>query len=282
MPEEALRCGDQATNCLGTDYLVLPGTFVFLSSSCLAVDDSTGQWRLARAPSGSPSTLVPIVQNPTLGDGVLLELDVSGAYRVEHIARDSAGVVRSEAVDLRAGVPGGLSVELMWRDDPEKDLDLHLLLDEGPGVTSPAIPYCQQDCYFWNPFPDLLSPGPDDDPRFLRDDMGNQGGAEAIALPRMTPGTRWRVGVHGIGLGDGGGASATVRVLYRGETVAELTPRLPITQNDFWVAARLHAPIDGGPLAVEPVDAVLKPSSEESAPEGHYWQWAPNGGACGP
>ena len=282
VPAEALRCAPLSAGCEGADYLVVPGTFVFLSSSCSSVDEVNAAWRLSLAPSGSPSKLVSIVQNPVLGDGVLLELDVSGAYRVEHTARDAADTIRSEVVDLRAGVPEGLSVEVTWRDAPAKDLDLHLLLDDGPDVTSPAIPFCRQDCFFWNPLPDNLSPGVDDDPRFLRDDMGDQGGAEVIALPRMTPGTRWRVGVHGIGLGDDGRASPMVRVLLRDAILAELTPRLSIAQNEFWLAARLDVKDDGTTVEVAAVDTILRPSSEQAAPAGHYWQWSPAGGACTP
>jgi hypothetical protein len=282
VPSEELRCSEGKQGCLGADFLVSPATHVFLSSTCLEPLEGAASWVLTLAPLNSRATLLHVAGDPTLGDGVLLELDVTGAYHVELTTRTQTGETVRDFVPLRAAVIGGVSVELTWRDASDKDFDLHLMLDEGPGVPGASVPFCRQDCFFWNPVADLLGPGREDDPLFRRDDMGNRGGAEVIAMPRLTPGTRWRVGAHAIGLGDGGSASPRLSLIDGETLLAELMPPRPIASREFWMAARLVVPADGGPLRVERIDDLLTPTSASPAPVGKYTEGAPNGGACSP
>lgn len=252
----------------------VPGDVVELDASASTDPDGRmGQpqdflWLVIERPDGSTAQPVERYQDPRrpadtgLADDpstprALFLADLAGVYTLELRVIDAEGLeAPSEAcpqppVQVRIEVfpEADVHVQLTWNTpgDPDQtdergtDLDLHFRHPRGEawGHEEPF------DCYFANSHPDWGGVGLDGSPRMTRDDV-NGAGPETILFdaPEHTPadGPYYRVAVEYFraeGAPNGGSwgpSEATVRVMLRGEPVAEFVKVLEST-GDFWEVA---------------------------------------------
>lgn len=200
-------------------------------------------WTLSAAPIAS-------ARPPPVG--AVFTPDVVGDYALRFEAVDAQGERDLCELSLQA-VPGpGLRVELSW-DPPGRrcvaaegaecdgaDLDLHLLRLGGAGWGS------DDDCHYANCNASAGGeltwggPGPEDNPRLLRDDTAGHG-PEVIALTAPAPG-RYRVGVRYFTARRAGAQAASLAVYCNGGArvvgPATLPPDLP-GEGAFWFGAEV-------------------------------------------
>jgi len=277
VPAAEYTCADLSQGCTPGELQLRPGMKVRLSSAASADpegDRIVTRWSLpqrpaeSRAAPGAPSAVETDV-----------DLDAVGRYEVWLAVVDGLGQSSSASLVLNAIPRDDLAVQLAWQDAPGADLDLHLLLDAGPGVTVPARPFCTQDCFFFNPSPAWMGTGPEDDPMLLRDDQGAAGQLESLSLAMAPAGSRFRVAVHAY---DVTGAAPTPSVTLRlrgGETVRTLTAPGPLAGGDLWVVAIVEFPAVGA-ATVTPAQTVLEPTDSPLPAAGQYSAFAGDVGVC--
>lgn len=199
----------------GADRAVAPGTSVQLDGSASSDPDGddpiTFQWKLLNRPQGSATTLADAdTARPTLVP------DQPGAYVLELIVTDAAGLASvPERVQVSGVSSDKLVVELTW-DHPLADLDLHVRPENTP-FNGP------KDCTGDRPHPDWgLEGSPDDDPSHSGDVLSGYGPErvlmEAPAEGRYVIAARY-VSPQG---SPNRTVRATVRVRLYGVIVSEL------------------------------------------------------------
>ena len=208
-----------------------------------------------------------------------VDVDAVGRYTVQLAVADGLAQTDSASLVLNAVPRDDLAVQLAWQDAAGMDLDLHLMLDDGPGVTTPAKPFCTQDCFFYNPAPAWMGTGTEDDPFLLRDDQGSSGMLESLSLQTAPTGSRYRVGVHAYSLGSYTALPTVALRLRAGEVVQTVTPTTPLADGDFWVVATVSFPAVGAPT-ITPANSVLKPTDSPVPTASEYSAFSGDVGAC--
>jgi hypothetical protein len=239
-------------------------------------DVLTRTWALTARPMRSGANLTPI----NSGTDSTIELDSVGAYTVGFLAVDSLNLRATAGFNIDAQPQDDLFAQLEWTNKVGVDLDLHLLVDQGPGITGKATPFCSQDCFFLNQGPTWFSPTTGDEiPHLIRDDQGNAGGIESTDLIKAPPGSSFRVGVHYYvsmmaGMTD---VAPTVKLRHLAQDLGTFTPKAAFdTVNDFWWVATVVFPADGsGPVAT--ADGSVQQMVKQ--PDGLIFGSV---GACGP
>ena len=184
-----------------------------------------------------------------------IEIDAAGEYVIGLAVANTLNLRGTATFTVDAQPRDDLFVQLDWQDSPGVDLDLHLLADEGPGLSVPASLFCAQDCFFFNPNPTWFTQSTGDMiPRFLRDDQGSAAQLEAVDLIKAPEGSAgspvpssYRVVVHYYDTnGQTTEVRPTVTIRHLDLTFPAITASAPLTkQNDTWVAARVTFAGDG-------------------------------------
>lgn len=149
-----------------------PGAIVGLNGSGSNDPDNDAplsyKWSLRQKPLSSSTT----IEAPDMASTrMVLDPDLPGAYEVQLDVTDATGIkscspARSTIVAMPAQK---LLVEMFW-DNAKTDLDLHVLRT----VSSP-VGMAPDDCYYANRTPDWGAPGPNDDPKLVRDALTGYG-----------------------------------------------------------------------------------------------------------
>ncbi|MFM2153937.1 MAG: hypothetical protein RL199_2372, partial [Pseudomonadota bacterium] len=277
VPPDEYLCTDAGAGCVVGELQLRPGMKVKLSADGSADaegDELTTVWSLPVKPTESHVTPKPSTTVETDVD-----VDAVGRYTVQLVVGDSLAQTGTTSLVLNAVPRDDLSVQLAWQDAAGMDLDLHLLLDDGPGVTTPARPFCTQDCFFKNPSPSWMETGAEDDPFLLRDDQGSSGMLESLSLQTAPLGSRYRVGVHAYALGSYS-AVPIVTMRLRGEEVKQTaSPTLPLVEGDFWVVGTITFPAVGAPV-ITPSNTVLKPTFSPAPSVSEYSAFLGDVGVC--
>lgn len=218
----------------GDDGMVAVGDLVALDGSGSHDPDGddpiTHAWRIIEQPAGSGAAL-------EAGDTAfpLLQTDLPGAYVLELVVTDSAGLSsRPDYVTITAITAESLVVELVW-DHPVADLDLHFIEDG-------AAMFSARDCHGFNPNPDFGVQGdPFDDPVHSGDVLSGFG-PETVTYEEPADG-RYHVAVR---YASAQGAAdtrvrATVRIYLYGVIHRELT-RTFEQPGTVWNAASVDWP----------------------------------------
>lgn len=215
----------------------------------------TYSWTLLDKPDESRASL-----SPAGGAQTTFEIDAAGSYAVTFVVTDSLGLTGAQTMRLNAVPDDDLFVQLSWDGwDSENatavDLDLHLVVDAGPGVPGPGALFCEQDVFFYNPSPAWFEPWAmlpnklENDPRFLRDDQGGKGRLESTTLAVAPGGSRYRVLVHYYDtvLDPPPAVLPKLKVRVRGQDeVIELEASAPLTApNEVWGGALIEFPAAG-------------------------------------
>jgi hypothetical protein len=277
VPLSEYLCTDAGTGCVVGELQLRPGMKVKLSAD--GSRDAEGDalvttWSLAAKPTESRTAPTPAKTVETDVD-----VDAVGRYTVQLVVADGLAQTDTASLVLNAVPRDDLAVQLAWQDAAGMDLDLHLLLDEGPGVTTPAKPFCTQDCFFYNPAPAWMGTGTEDDPFLLRDDQGSSGMLESLSLQTAPSDSRYRVGVHAYSLGTYTAQPTVTLRLRAGEVVQTVTPATPLADGDFWVVGTVSFPAVGSPI-VTPSNTVLKPTDSPVPGASQYSAFTGDVGAC--
>jgi hypothetical protein len=223
-----------------------PGIVVTLDGSGSYDPDNdlplTYQWTLVNAPLSATTTIA----NPT-AEVTQMTLDslLPGEYDVTLDVTDHAG-----AKDLHpakatiVAIPAQKLLIEMFQDNPDTDLDLHLLRTQ-----TSALGGIPDDCFYANQTPDWLdggtadggSDGGSDGPVLYRDVLTGYG-PEVTGYDNPIDSTfRIAVVFFNDHLSTTPATKATVRIYEYGVEKAELS-RVLQNQGDFWLAADLNWP----------------------------------------
>ncbi len=253
VPASEYTCASAADQCTPGEIQVRPGMTVKLTSAPCSEDPEGDTlsyvWSIPTKPTDSRAKASPDALKETA-----IEIDAVGRYEARLTVRDSLNLAASADLVLNAIPRDDISVQLSWADAPAQsaDLDLHLVLTEGPGVAVPGSPFCELDCFWQNPMPAWMDPGPNDDPRLLLDDQGSKAQLESITLSAAPAGSRYRVFVHDYEHTSGAaGVTPQISIRLKGATFGPFSPGAPLSgpgtrgTGDLWAAAEIVFPADG-------------------------------------
>jgi hypothetical protein len=187
------------------------------------------EWSLVEQPTGSVSQL-------STPDALSTDLDVdlSGAWEVDLVVTNEAGVRSAPARCTFRGIPQAeLQVELSW-DTDESDLDLHLVRRGGEGYYS-----SEDDCCHCNDNPDWGVSGESADDCVVTTDNETGYGPERILIDEPAEG-EYEVWVHYFSDRDGGQSEALVTVWLDGTRVKQAA--MDMEHNDTWLLGYVRWP----------------------------------------
>ena len=179
-------------------------------------------------------------------------IDVSGTFVARLTVRDDAGVASTNdaRVTLNAIPTEDLNIQLTW-DDPDADIDLHVVRGLGPR-------WGTNDCHYGNcKTPAVLNwGGGDASPRLNVDDTDGFG-PEIINIVQPSNGT-YTVGVHNYR--GRPGIEVTIKITVQGALLGEYTRTLTAC-DQWWDVARV---IWGASATVEDLNTVaIDPGSQD-------------------
>ncbi len=309
LPAQDYDCAQNpALDCpAGVSAAVRPGAVVTLTSE--GTDPATGKpctfdpeggvlsyaWStdFTPDPSATQATSRAEVTPGTPPSTGALQLDAVGSYTVHLVVKDNLGQPASASVTVD-GVPhDDLAVQLSWQGQQYQgaDLDLHLLTDQGPNLSGPAVLFCEQDTFWGNPawpvFGNWDGGAFEAIPHLLRDDQGTAGQLESTSLISAPPDSKFRVAVdlwNPGPLGESGAITPTLDVWLKNDAVHQtLSPTTALQgTGDVWVAAEVDFPTDPTALpTVTKVDSHLKPVKDAPTQTdstgqplaGYYWNF---------
>jgi hypothetical protein len=258
VPAAEYTCTDPVTQqCVAGELQVRPGMTVTLTGEPCSVDPEgdtiSYRWSIPSRPADSRAKPSPDALKQTS-----IEIDAVGRYEVKLVVADSLNLTGEAQLVLNAIPRDDISVQLSWADAAAQsaDLDLHLMVDAGPGVSGPATPFCEQDCFWQNPMPAWLEPGPNDDPRLLLDDQGSKAQLETITLAQAPQGSRYRVAVHDYEHTTGAaGLTPSVTIRLKGAIFGPFRPTSAISgtmtrgTGDLWEVATIDFTDPAAPTA---------------------------------
>lgn len=209
-------------------------------------------------PTGSGLTVTPSGSPPT--EARVSELIDPGQSEVTLVVSDSVNPPVVATFVLDAIPRDDLYLQLGWPDPSAAnvDLDLHLILDEGPNVSGPGDLFCLQDCFSFHTNPRWFEdagcfdgdPGTPcveslaNDPLYELDDLGGGPRVETMSLAEVPFGSRLRVAVHYFG-GDEKAVTPVIRGRLKGVEFGPLTPEEPLDGiGDVWFGAELTFPAE--------------------------------------
>jgi hypothetical protein len=253
-----------------------PGMTVTLGAgpSCtLDPDDDVMSYVWSMSPAAAGLTLSPQGSPPVTAR--LSEIIEPGRSTVTLTVGDSVNPPVATGLVLNAIPKDDLFVQVGWPEESAAnvDLDLHLVLDSGPGVSGPGDVFCEQDAFVFNPNPRWFE-GPEcfdedpatactetllNDPRYLLDDTGGGARVESIALAEVPFDSKFRVAVHYFG-----GLEKPVVPVLRGRLKGvEFGPFSPTETfariGDVWFGAEITFPPEA------PVTVPVTPQPPPSA-----------------
>ncbi len=250
-----IRVADQAhPTMLDTTDTPAVDTAAQMSSPCTA--DPQGSplvyaWSIT-PPTSSGAMVMPgpdpFFSGSPASDGVVT-LDVAGGYTVTLTVTNGFGLSATATYQIIAQPHDDLLVQVQWTSPTPMgdivDLDLHLIVDSGPGVAASGTFLSNQDC-FWNNLAPTWFSGQYADfvPNPLRLDQGESGGFDDTDLQTAPLGSSYRAVVHYYS-----GMTPTTPLLsvyYQGTLVSPpaqpLSPSTPMSLNELWVGARITFP----------------------------------------
>lgn len=219
--------------------IVRPGTLLhFDGSASLAPNGFVRDydWSVTQ-PDGATTPLPASDGGPT----ATFRPVAKGEYVFRLGLTDDIGMRSCAAAEHRVSVGLGFEVEVVWHTpgDPDEtdtsepmavesagsDIDLHVQREHANGGY-----YGPFDCYVGNPQPDWGTPGPPNDPAFLREDSDGVG-PERVVVVAPEAGLRYQVGTAYVDDWGYGDSIATVRVFIRGELRDEWSMLLGMGQH---------------------------------------------------
>ena len=211
------------------------------------------QWSIVSKPPTSTAAIV----GDTL-EVATLTPDVAGSYEIElavsDLASGQAGCTTSNVRLVALAGPPELVAAVSWQAD--HDLDLHLVQSDANGMFTFGDP--DNDAHWNNTEPDWGQTGDETDDAFFYVDDTDGYGPERIALARLDPTKKYRIGVQ-YSRRDGNWPRDWDTDLTMDLSTASVTSSQMLThrfnvndEGDIWVVYE----IDGATAAVTTVDMV--------------------------
>jgi hypothetical protein len=201
--------------------------------------DLTTTWSLTSQPAKSRSGVAGTSDSGVSSADGVLPIDAAGEYVVTVRVADSLGLFNTASMTLHAPEHDDLLTQASWPDAGE-DLDLHLIVDQGPNVTVPGTFLSSQDCYWQKPSPNWFNEGADEQPVLLRDDQGVSGQLETINLITAPINSVYRAVVHHFDGSTSTKPSLDFQSDARTGAIPTITASRGIARNEIWIGAKIE------------------------------------------
>lgn len=208
----------------------------------------TIDWRATKKPTTSRTEIAPTDDSGVASANGVLPIDAAGTYVVTVRVTDTLGLFATASITLESPLHDDLLTQLSWTEvnNQTVDMDLHLIVDSGPGVTVPGSFLSNQDCYWQYPTRDWFTdPAADLKPVLLLDDQGTSALAESINLLTAPVGSRFRAVVHQFA-GDTA-LKASLQMLHTGLPViptgaadSVIESSQPLGRDKIWIGALIE------------------------------------------